>query len=52
MRATHSLDGVEVTFDDDHAVAAAGLLLTGTSAQHPGLEAIIDDCVDLAGRPG
>jgi hypothetical protein len=52
MRSSHSLDGVEVTFDDDHAVAAAGLLLTGTLTQHLGLEAIIDGCVDLAGRPG
>ncbi len=52
MRASHSLDMVEVTFDDDHAVAAAGLVLMGTLAQHLGLEAIIDDCVDLADRPG
>ena len=52
MRLLHTLDRVAVTFDDDHAVAAAGLMLTGTLAQHLGLENIIDDCVDLAGRPG
>ena len=52
MRSFHSLDTVAVMFDDDHAVASAGLMLTGTLAQHLGLEAIIDDCVDLAGRPG
>src|SRR4051794_34691693 len=52
MRSSHSLDAVAVTFDDDHAVASAGLLLTGTLAQHLGLEQIIDGCVDLGGRPG
>ena len=52
MRSLHSLDRVSVTFDDEHAVAAAGLLLTGTLAQHLGLETIIDDCVDLGDRPG
>lgn len=52
MRSSHSLDRVDVIFDDTHAVATAGLLLIGTLAQHLGLEAIIDGCVDLGGRPG
>lgn len=52
MRASHSLDRVGVTFDDDHAIADAGLFLTGTTAQHLGLEQILDDTIDLAGRPG
>ena len=50
MRASHTLDAVAVMFDDDHAVANAGLALPATVAQHLGLEAIIDGCVDLADR--
>lgn len=52
MRSSHTLDAVAVTFDDGHAVASAGLLLTATLAQHLGLEAIIGDCVDLGQRAG
>ncbi len=52
MRSSHTLDSMAVTFDDEHAVAAAGLVLTATVAQHLGLEKIIDGCVDLADRPG
>ncbi len=52
MRASHSLDRVGVTFDDDHAVADAGLFLTATTAQHLGLEQILNDTIDLADRPG
>jgi hypothetical protein len=52
MRSCHSLDRVEVVFDDDHAVADAGLLLPATLAQHLGLLELIDDCVDLGDAPG
>ena len=52
MRSCHSLDRVEVLFDDDHAVADAGLLLPATLAQHLGLLELIDDCVDLGDAPG
>lgn len=52
MSSSHSLDRIGVTFDDGHAVASAGLLLTATLGQHLALEAVIDDCVDLGGRPG
>ena len=39
MRSSlHTLDRVGITFDDDHAVVAAGLLLPATLAQHLGLE--------------
>ena len=38
--------------DDDHTVASAGLKLTGALTLHLGLEVVIDDCVDLVGRPG
>ncbi len=37
MKACQSLDAVRVTFDDDRAVANAGLVLTATTAQHLGL---------------
>ncbi len=52
MQSSHALDRVEITFDDDHAVANAGLLLTATLAARLGLEALVDDMVDLGGRPG
>ena len=46
------LDGVEVAFDDPRAVAQAGLLLPATLAQRLGLEALVDEAVDLGERPG
>lgn len=52
MRSSHSLDRLDVTFDDDHAVADAGLVLPATLAQHLGLRALIDACVDLGDAPG
>ncbi|HEX9312951.1 MAG TPA: IS1380 family transposase, partial [Actinomycetota bacterium] len=42
----------EITFDDDHAVADAGLALTATLASRLGLEDLIDGTVRLGGRPG
>ena len=52
MRSLHSLDRVDVTFDDEHAVADAGLMLAATLAQHLELRALIDDRVDLGDAPG
>jgi DDE family transposase len=52
MRSSHELDRVRVIFDDDHAVASAGLLLPATLATHLGIEALADEMVDLSGRPG
>jgi len=51
MRSSHALDHTEITFDDDHAVANAGLLLTATLATRIGLEALVDDMVDLGEHP-
>jgi len=51
MSSSHGLDRIAVTFDDDHTVATAGLLLTSKLGEHPGLEAVIDDCVDLGVAP-
>jgi hypothetical protein len=53
MRSSHSLDRVDVMFDDEHAVADAGLVLPATLAQHLELRELIDETVvlgDAAGR--
>jgi hypothetical protein len=53
MRSSHVvLDSVDVAFDDDHAVAAAGLLLPATLAERLGIEQVTDELVDLGDRPG
>jgi hypothetical protein len=53
MRSSwHSLDRLAVTFDDDHAVANAGLVLAATLGQHLGLRELFDDHVDLGDAPG
>jgi len=46
------LDRREVTFDDDHLVANAGLVLPATLAQHLGLLELFDEHVDLGDAPG
>jgi Transposase DDE domain group 1 len=52
MPSSHSPAGLVVAFDDDHAVANAGLLLPATLAERLGVEAIVDELVDLGDRPG
>src|SRR5450759_2182355 len=52
MRSSHTLDGLVVTFGDEHAVANAGLVLPATLAAHLGLEAAADEIIDLGGVPG
>jgi hypothetical protein len=52
MPSFHSPDGLVVGFDDDHAVANAGLLLPATLAQRLGIEQVVDQLVDLGERPG
>ena len=46
------LDPIQVTFDDDRAVADAGLVLTGTLIGRLGLERLVDDKVSRGYRPG
>jgi len=46
------LDGVTVEFDDERAVADAGIVLTATLAQRLGIEMLVDRTVDLGERPG
>lgn len=52
MRSSHDLDRLAVTFDDDHAVADAGLVLPATLAQHLGLRGLFDAYVKLGAVPG
>ncbi|MGH9021766.1 MAG: IS1380 family transposase [Acidimicrobiia bacterium] len=52
MQSSHSLDAIDVTFDDPNAVASAGLILPATLAQHLGLRELFDDHVDLGDAPG
>jgi Transposase DDE domain group 1 len=46
------LDQVEIAFDDQRAVASAGLLLPATLAERLGIEQAADQLVDLGDRPG
>jgi Transposase DDE domain group 1 len=48
----HSLDRLDVTFDDEHLVANAGLMLPATLAQHLGLRELFDEHVDLGDAAG
>jgi hypothetical protein len=52
MPSSHSPAGLVAVFDDDHAVANAGLLLPATLAERLGIEAVVDQLVDLGDRPG
>jgi hypothetical protein len=46
------LDGIAVEFDDERAVSDAGIVLAATLAQRLGIEALVDEAVDLGERPG
>ena len=48
----HNLDRLDVTFDDEHLVANAGLMLPATLAQHLGLRELFDEHVDLGEAAG
>ncbi len=52
MASSHSLDAMDVTFDDKHTVTDAGLFLTATLAQHLGLRDLCDEHVDLGDADG
>ena len=52
MPSSHSPDRLVVGFDDDHAVANAGLLLPATLAERLGIEQIVDRLIELGDRPG
>jgi hypothetical protein len=46
------LDGIQVEFDDERAVADAGIVLAATLAERLGIEQLVDQTVDLGERPG
>ncbi len=50
--SSHVLDRLSVTFDDDHAVADAGLVLPATLLEHLDAEATADAVVSRGYRPG
>lgn len=52
MQSSHTLDRVAVTFDDDRAVADAGLILPAILAGRIGLQDAADAVVDRGYRPG
>jgi hypothetical protein len=52
MPSSHTPSALVVAFDDHHAVANAGLALTATLAERLGVEAVVDELVDLGDRPG
>ena len=52
MRSLHTLDRVEVIFDDEHLVADAGLILPATLAEHLGLCELFDTHIDLGASAG
>ncbi len=52
MQSSHSLDALNVMFDDDHLVADAGLIQPATLAHHLGLRGLFDTHVDLGDARG
>jgi hypothetical protein len=52
MRSSHTLDQLDIGFDDTHAVANAGLLLPATLAERLGIEQAADALIDLGERAG
>jgi Transposase DDE domain group 1 len=52
MGSSHTLDRLDVAFDDAHTVAAAGLVLPATLAERLGIEQAADQLIDLGQRPG
>ncbi len=52
MRSSHSPDQITVTFDDDHAVADAGLILAASLAEGLVLRELFAAHVDLGDTPG
>jgi hypothetical protein len=51
VRSSHSPDQIAVTFDHDHAVADAGLILAASLAEGLGLRELFDATSTSARRP-
>lgn len=52
MQSFHTLDQLDIAFDDTHAIANAGLLLPATLAERLGIEQAADQVIDLGDRAG
>jgi hypothetical protein len=52
MGSSHTLDQVDIAFDDTHAVANAGLLLAAILAERLGIEQAADQVIELGERAG
>jgi hypothetical protein len=52
MPSLHNPSRLSVMFDDDHAVANAGLALVGVLSEKLGLEELAEETIDLAPFPG
>jgi hypothetical protein len=52
VKASHTLDTIRTSFDEEHLVANAGLLLPATLMQRLGVSDLLDEHVDLCGVPG
>jgi len=52
MQSLHTPSDLLVMFDDDHAVANAGLALAGLLSEKLGLEALCDETISIAPFPG
>src|SRR5665213_4441622 len=52
MPSSRSASRLSVTFDDDHAVADAGLALVAVLSERLGLESLAEELVDVHPFPG
>jgi hypothetical protein len=52
MRSSHVLDRLDAIFDDEHAVADAGLVLPATLADRLGIEDLANSMIGLGAKPG
>ena len=52
MQSLHTPPDLSVVFDDDHAVANAGLAFAGLLSEKLGLEQLCDETISIAPFPG
>jgi hypothetical protein len=52
MTTLHNPSRLSVAFDDDHAVANAGLALVGVLSEKLGLAKLCEEMIDVAPFPG
>jgi len=52
MPSSHTLDQLDICFDDTHAIASAGLLPPATLAERLGIQQTADQLINLGQRPG